>query len=89
MRNQTIRDLRDDLIEFKSTVENLEASRVYSRSLVAKIEDLEAALEKAREDKRNLLGKYLDVEKELTALRLENSRLSQKGDELSYLMQSS
>lgn len=88
MRNEDIRMLRKDLMDYKNTLNDLQMAREHGKSLVAKIEDLEAQLEKGRSDKRSLQERYQLLETSLQQAELEKERLVRVNDELNWKMKS-
>ncbi|ODM98744.1 Microtubule-associated tumor suppressor 1 A [Orchesella cincta] len=88
MRNEEIRVLRKDLMDYKNTLNDLQMAREYGKTLQAKIEDLEAQLEKARADKRSLQEGYQMLESNLQQTESENNRLSRCNEELHWKIKS-
>jgi len=84
MRNQEIKDLRRELMEFKELSEHLSEVKAQNLALLAKVEDLEAQLEKTRSDKSKLLGKYQTMEESMTHVVTENDRLHLYNEELHW-----
>lgn len=88
MRNEEIRVLRKDLMDYKNTLNDLQVAREHAKSLVAKIEDLDAQLEKARTDKRKLQEGYQMLEANHQQIESENKRLVRSNDELKWKIKS-
>ncbi|CAL8079021.1 unnamed protein product [Orchesella dallaii] len=88
MRNEEIRVLRKDLMDYKNTLNDLQMAREHGKTLLAKIEDLEAQLEKARADKRSLQERYQMLESNLQQTESDNSRLARCNEELHWKIKS-
>ena len=84
IRNQEVKDLRRELIEFKELSEHHSEVKAQNLALQAKVEDLEAQLEKSRSDKSALLGKYQSMEESMTSVVTENDRLHLYNEELHW-----
>jgi chromosome segregation ATPase len=84
IRNQEVKDLRRELMEFKELSELLSDVKDQNQALLAKVEDLEAQLEKSRSDKSKLLGKYQSMEESMSHVVTENDRLHLYNEELNW-----
>lgn len=88
MRNEEIRVLRKDLMDYKNALNDLQMAREHGKSLAAKVEDLQAQLEKAMADKRSLQQRYQMLETSLQQAESENKRLVRCNEELNRKMKS-
>jgi len=87
MRNNEIRTLRTDLVNYKATIEELKDSQELVRTLHANKEDLNAQIDKNRKDKAVLQERIQDLEAQLLTLESEKSDLSRKYDQLCFKYQ--
>ncbi len=71
-------------MEFKELSELLSDVKDQNQALLAKVEDLEAQLEKSRSDKSKLLGKYQSMEESMSHVVTENDRLHLYNEELNW-----
>jgi len=88
IRNQEIKDLRKEVLTFKELAERLSDVKDHNQALLAKVEDLEAQLDKTRTDKSKLLGKYQSMEESMTHVVTENDRLHLYNEELHWRIES-
>jgi len=88
MRNQEIRSLRADLINYKSTVNELKDLQETVRSLHANKEDLLAQIDKNRKDKALLQEKIQSLESNLMSTEADKLDICSKYEQLYFKYQS-
>jgi hypothetical protein len=84
IRNQEIKDLRLELLAAQTKMEGLILSVEQNKGLAAKVEDLEAQLEKTRRDKTKIFEKLNTMETSMSQVVTENDRLHLYTEELTW-----
>ncbi|CAG7727815.1 unnamed protein product [Allacma fusca] len=88
MRNVEIRNLRQELLTQKSYLEDLSSCKEQNKGLLAKVEDLNAQLNKSRNDKHDMQKKYQDAEDNASQALVQVSQLQYENEQLKWRLQS-
>ncbi len=84
MKLERIKFLEKQVVDHKQLMKDFHTSKDSEARLIAKIEDINAQLDKARTDRRETIAKCIKLEEEVKQTQLENERLLRRKDELEY-----
>lgn len=84
MKLERIKFLEKQVVDHEQLLKDFQTSKDSEARLIAKIEDINAQLEKARKDRRETIAKCIKLEEEVKQTQLDNERLLRSKEELEW-----